>query len=160
MATSTRASTYRMPSYIQMGNGIILKGKLPGKTQLYLCFDASGSMGFVIDTFKEIIKNAIPQALTTPTEWFTDTYGKGTFKDLLPVEADSGFSDDGDRVIELCLEAEKKGYSPIGVTDGGGGIYKPENLKQLKRTILVGNDEDWLKDAKEINPNIQTLCIK
>ena len=60
---------------------------------------------------------------------------------------------------ELCLAAEKQGYSPIGVTDGGGGIYEPDVLKQLKRTVLVGNCKAWLRKAKEINPRIEIIDI-
>lgn len=173
LATSTRERTYRMPSYIKMDN-VILKGRLPGKTQLYLVFDASGSMEGELALFKDIIKKSIPQAMECPCEWFAgageqispyktegwDGYYKGKFKDILPVYASSGFNDDGDRTIELCLEAEKKGYSPIGVTDGGGCIDRPEILKQLKRTILIGHRDSWLEKAKKINPQIKTLCVK
>lgn len=173
LATTTKARTYRIPSYIQAGRGIILKGKLPGKTSLYICFDASGSMGDQLAIFKEIISKAIPQAMECPCEWFSGAgekipnnpkgrsydYYKGKFKDIMPVRASSGYDDDGDRTIELCLEAEKNGYSPIGVTDGGGAIYNPEVLKQLKRTILIGQSPNWLEKAKKINPNIQILSI-
>lgn len=159
LATTVKTRTYSMPSYIPTSDSIILKGKLPGRTALYLCFDASGSMGEELEMFKEIITKSIPHAMEVPCEWFTYQYGKGKFKDIMGVYADNGFNDDGDRVIELCLKAEQKGYSPIGITDGGGGIYRPENLKKLKRTILIGQCKSWLKKAKEINPNIQILDI-
>jgi hypothetical protein len=138
-------------------------------------------MGGELATFKKIVKEAIPQAMDVPTEWFSGwtrdgedehtryskhydgrtcrDYHKGKFKDILPVYASSGYGDDGDRVIELCLLAEEKGYSPIGITDGGGGIYNPAVLKKLKRTILVCREKWWLDKAKSINPNIQTLEI-
>lgn len=182
MVTSTKVRTYRMPSRVQLQNGVIMKGKLPGRTSLYLVFDASGSMGGELATFKKIVKEAIPQAMETPTEWFSGwtrdgedaptrydkhydgrtckDYHKGKFKDILPVYASSGYNDDGDRVIELCALAEEKGYSPIGVTDGGGGIYNTAVLKKLKRTTLVSKTSWWLEDAKRINPNIQTLEIE
>lgn len=182
MVTTTKMRTYRVPSKIQLQPGVMMKGKLPGRTSLYLVFDASGSMGGELATFKKIVKEAIPQAMETPTEWFSGwakdnvdeqtrynkryeggtyrDYHKGKFKDILPVYASSGYGDDGDRVIELCLLAEEKGYSPIGITDGGGGIYNPEVLKKLKRTILVCREKWWLDKAKSINPNIQTLEIE
>ena len=98
--------------------------------------------------------------MNTPCEWFTDEYGKGIFKDIMKVRACSGFSDDGDRVIELCWKAEQAGYSPIGVTDGGGQIsWSTPKLKQLKRTILMGQNDAWLKKAKRLNPKIQILDI-
>ena len=160
LATSTRHRTYAKPSTIRIGGGVVLKGSTPGKTKLYLCFDASGSMGRQLETFKEIISKSIPQAMITPTEWFTDEYGKGQFKDIMPIYATSGFCDDGDRTIELCWKAEQQGYTPIGVTDGGGKIsWSKEKLKQLQRTILVGQDEYWLEEAKKINPRIQILSI-
>lgn len=160
LATSTRQRTYAMPSTIQVGGGVVLKGTRPGRTPLYLCFDASGSMGSQLETFKEIISKSIPQAMEVPCEWFTDEYGKGKFKDIMGVRAYSGFSDDGDRTIELCWKAEQAGYSPIGITDGGGQIsWSTDKLKQLKRTIFVGQNPEWLKDAKEINPKIQILNI-
>ena len=182
MVTTTKMRTYRVPSRIQLQPGVMMKGKLPGRTSLYLVFDASGSMGGELATFKKIVKEAIPQAMDVPTEWFSGwtrdgedehtrynkrydggtyrDYHKGKFKDILPVHACSGYGDDGDRVIELCALAEEKGYSPIGITDGGGGIYKPETLKKLKRTILVCREKWWLDKAKSINPNIQTLEIE
>lgn len=160
LATSTRQRTYAMPSTIQVGDGIILKGSRPGRTKLYLCFDASGSMGSELETFKDIISKSIPQAMEVPCEWFTNRYGKGKFKDIMDVSAYSGFDDDGDRTIELCWKAEQAGYSPIGVTDGGGQIsWSTEKLKQLRRTILVGQSPRWLERAKKINPHIQTLDI-
>ena len=173
LVTTTRVRTYARPSYIGVDKNIILKGRKPGRASLYLVFDASGSMGAELALFKKIISESIPQAMSIPTEWFSgygaeisrnpeginSDYYKGTFKDILPVRACSGYADDGDRVIKLCLAAEKQGYSPIGVTDGGGDIYEPEVLKQLKRTVLVGNCKSWLLDAKEINPRIEIIDI-
>ena len=173
LVTTTRIRTYARPSYIGVDKSIMLKGRKPGRASLYLVFDASGSMGDELALFKKIISESIPQAMSIPTEWFSgygekiprnpagrnSDYYKGTFKDIMPVYANSGYSDDGDRVIELCLAAEKQGYSPIGVTDGGGGIYEPEVLKQLKRTVLVGNCKAWLRKAKEINPRIEIIDI-
>ena len=160
LATSTRMRTYAKPCPIRVGGGVVLKGSKPGKAKLYLCFDASGSMGYELETFKEIISKSIPQAMETPTEWFTDSYGKAKFKDFMDVHAWNGFSDDGDRVIELCWKAEQAGYTPIGVTDGGGKIsWSKDKLRQLKRTILVGQNKSWLERAKEINPNIQIQDI-
>ena len=173
LVTTTRVRTYARPSYVGVEKGIMLKGRKPGRASLYLVFDASGSMGEELALFKKIISESIPQAMSIPTEWFSGCnekiprnpagrnhdYYKGTFKDIMPVWASSGYSDDGDRVIELCLEAEKHGYSPIGVTDGGGGIYEPEVLKQLKRTVLVGNSKSWLLKAKGINPRIEIIDI-
>ena len=160
LVTSTRQRTYSKPSTIKVGNGIILKGSTPGRTKLYLIFDASGSMGYELETFKEIIQKSIPQALDMPCEWFTHTYKKGKFRDILPVCATSGFDDDGDRVIDLCYKAEQLGYSPIGVTDGGGQLsWSKDKLKLLKRTVLVGQNKYWLDKVKAINPNIQTLHI-
>lgn len=173
LVTTTRVRTYARPSYIGVDKSIMLKGRKPGRASLYLVFDASGSMGGELALFKKIISESIPQAMSIPTEWFSGygekiprnpagrnhDYYKGTFKDIMPVYANSGYSDDGDRVIELCLAAEKQGYSPIGVTDGGGGIYEPDVLKQLKRTVLVGNCKAWLRKAKEINPRIEIIDI-
>ena len=174
LVTSTRRRTYAMPSPIRLSGGAILKGSKPGRTKLYLCFDASGSMSGQMETFKEIISKSIPQAMETPTVWFSgygerikrdpdgrsSDYYKGTFKDFMPVSADNGYSDDGDRTIELCFKAEQLGYSPIGVTDGGGRIsWATDMLKQLKRTVFVGQDPDWLKEVRKINPKIQTLDI-
>lgn len=174
LVTSTRQRTYSMPSPISVGSGVVLKGSKPGRTKLHLCFDASGSMGCEMETFKEIISKSIPQAMDTPTTWFSGDgekidrdkdgrsydYYKGKFKDFIPVRASSGYSDDGDRTIELCFKAEQAGYSPIGVTDGGGQIsWSKDMLKQLKRTVFVGQNPDWLKEAKKINPKVQTLDI-
>lgn len=174
LVTTTTKRTYMKPSRIQLSDGIVLKGKERGRTQLYLCFDASGSMGREMETFKEIISKSIPQAMQTPTTWFSGygeeikadpdgrnyDYYKGRFKDFMPVHADSGYSDDGDRTIELCYKAEQLGYSPIGVTDGGGQIsWSKDMLKQLKRTVLVGQNKDWLECAQKINPKIQILDI-
>ena len=176
LATTKRDRTYRLPSMLQMGDGCIFKGKTAGRVELYLIFDASGSMSGDMNTFKEIITKSIPQALKCPCEWFAgynydtplkpykteegDGYYKGTFKDFLPIRASSGFDDDGDRTIELCWQAEQKGFSPIGVTDGGGCLtWSKDKLKQLKRTVLVGQNGYWLNKCKEINPSIQTLDI-
>ena len=173
LATSTRIRTYSTPSYIHAGENVLLKGRKQGKASLYLCFDASGSMGSELALFKKIISESIPHAMDVPTEWFSGDgekiprnpegrsydYYKGTFKDIMSVRACGGYSDDGDRTIELCLKAEQLGYSPIGVTDGGGGIYEPEILEKLQRTVLVGNSKSWLQKAKEINPRIQIIDI-
>ena len=180
LATTTRRRSYAMPSTIHVGKGVLLKGRVPGKTNLFLCFDASGSMGDEMQTFKDIISKSIPQAMDVPTTWFsgyptngwssiehlrdkdarnTDYY-KSKFKDFMPLRASGGYSDDGDRTIEMCLKAEKQGYSPIGVTDGGGQIsWSKDMLKQLSRTVLVGQNEHWLKTVQKINPKIQTICI-
>lgn len=172
LATTKRDRTYRLPSMLQTGDGCIFKGKTAGRVELYLIFDASGSMMSEMDTFKEIISKSIPQAMNCPCEWFAgarakvipyksecgDGYFKAKFKDFMPVRASSGYSDDGDRTIELCYEAEQKGFTPIGVTDGGGSLgWSKDKLKQLRKTILVGQNGYWLKRAKEINPNIQIL---
>lgn len=174
LVTTTKTRSYKTPSYMMTGQHTIFKGQSKGKTSLYLVFDASGSMSGEMNLFKEIISKAVPQAMRTPTEWFsgygakikarTDArsydYYKSTFADFMPVEAYNGYNDDGDRVIELCLAAEQAGYSPIGVTDGGGGIYYPERLKQLKHTVLVGSSKRWLNKAQSINPHIQTLWVE
>lgn len=176
MVTTEKIRTYSRPSYVGVDKGIMLKGRKYAKTSLYLCFDASGSMGSELALFKEIISKAIPQAMSVPTEWFSGfgehvpsnpegrsyDYYKGTFQDIMPVHADSGYSDDGDRTIELCYLAEQKGYSPIGVTDGGGKIdWSKDMLKQLKRTVLVCPEHDdwWAKKAQEINPRIQIMIV-
>ena len=174
LATTTRQRSYAMPSTIHVGKGVLLKGRTPGKTNLYLCFDASGSMGREMETFKEIISKSIPQAMDVPTAWFSGAceriprdpegrnydYYKGKFKDFMPVYANSGYDDDGDRTIELCHKAEKQGYSPIGVTDGGGQIsWSRDMIKQLQRTILVGQNERWLKTVQKINPKIQIIVV-
>ena len=174
LATTTRQRSYAMPSSIHVGKGVLLKGRTPGKANLHLCFDASGSMGDEMQTFKEIISKSIPQAMSVPTTWFSGAweriprdpegrnhdYFKGTFKDFMPVHASSGYDDDGDRTIELCLKAEQQGYSPIGVTDGGGQInWSKDMIKQLRRTILVGQNEHWLKKVQSINPKIQIIIV-
>ena len=174
LVTSTRRRSYAMPSPISVGGGVILKGSTPGRTQLYLCFDASGSMGCEMETFKDIISKSIPQAMDTPTAWFSGygakiskdksgrsyDYYKGKFKDFMPVRANNGYSDDGDRTIELCYLAEQQGYSPIGITDGGGRIsWSVDMIKQLKRTVLVGQNGRWLEQVQKINPRIQILVI-
>ena len=174
LVTSTRKRSYAMPSPISVGGGVILKGSTPGRTQLYLCFDASGSMGCEMETFKDIISKSIPQAMDTPTAWFSGygakiskdksgrsyDYYKGKFKDFMPVHANNGYTDDGDRTIELCYLAEQQGYSPIGITDGGGCIsWSVDMIKQLKRTVLVGQNGRWLEQVKKINPKIQILVI-
>ena len=180
LVTTTRVRSYKTPSYIFTGQNTILKGTKEGKAGLYLCFDASGSMSHDMDTFKEIISKAIPQALRTPTVWFSGwscdmqgeqvmskcrskefrgyDYYKGTFDDFMHISASNGYSDDGDRTIELCYKAEQLGYSPIGITDGGGSLtWSRDMLKQLKRTVLVINSKEWLEAVQEANPNIQTI---
>lgn len=127
-----------------------------------------------MDMFKEIISKSIPQAMDTPTVWFSGgntkiksdpkgksyDYYKGSFKDFMPVYANNGYSDDGDRTIELCWQAEQLGYSPIGVTDGGGQIsWSKDMIKQLKRTVLVGQNKHWLEEVQKINPKIQILDV-
>lgn len=180
LATTTRRRSYAMPSTIHVGKGVLLKGRVPGKTNLFLCFDASGSMGNEMQTFKDIISKSIPQAMDVPTTWFSgyptngwssiehlrdkdarnSDYYKSKFKDFMQMRASAGYSDDGDRTIEMCLKAEQEGYSPIGVTDGGGQIgWSRDMIKQLKRTVLVGQNEYWLKTVQKINPKIQTICI-
>lgn len=174
LATTTKVRSYRTPSTIHVGKGVLLKGRIPGKTNLYLCFDASGSMGREMETFKEIISKSIPQAMDVPTAWFSGCgekvprdptgrnrdYYKAKFRDFMCVYASNGYNDDGDRTIELCYKAEQLGYSPIGVTDGGGQIsWSKDMLKQLKRTILVGQNKWWLEDAQKINPKVQILGI-
>lgn len=178
LVATEKVRTYKVPNYAQTGQRTILKGSKKGKASLYLCFDASGSMGEEMETFKEIISKSIPQAMQTTTEWFSGRateslrtkctnkegrsydYYKGQFRDFMEVCASSGYDDDGDRTIELCYLAEQKGYTPIGITDGGGQIsWSKDMLKQLKRTVLVGQNERWLARAKEINPKIQTLDI-
>lgn len=180
LVTDTKVRSYKTPSYMQTGQHTIFKGSKKGHASLYLCFDASGSMGGDMDTFKEIIDKAIPQALKTPTTWFSggsykdegravmkkchdpegrsEDYYKGTFADFMKISADSGYLDDGDRTIELCFKAEQAGYSPIGITDGGGCLsWSVDMIKQLKRTVLVGHSEKWLKAVQKINPNIQII---
>lgn len=174
LATTTRKRSYSMPSTIHVGKGILLKGRTPGKTNLYLCFDASGSMSREMETFKEIISKSIPQAMDVPTAWFSGygekvprdptgrnrDYYKAKFKDFMSVCATGGYNDDGDRTIELCYKAEQLGYSPIGVTDGGGQIsWSKDMLKQLKRTVFVGQNKWWLEEAQKINPKVQILDI-
>lgn len=180
LVTDTKVRSYKTPSYMQTGQHTIFKGSKKGHASLYLCFDASGSMGGDMDTFKEIIGKAIPQAMKTPTVWFSgwgyrdedravmrrcldpegrdDDYYKGTFADFMHITADSGYSDDGDRTIEMCFKAEQAGYSPIGITDGGGCLsWSVDMLKQLKRTVLVGHSKRWLDEVKKVNPNIQII---
>ena len=180
LVTDTKVRSYKTPSYMQTGQHTIFKGSKKGHASLYLCFDASGSMGGDMDTFKEIIGKAIPQAMKTPTVWFSgwayrdegravmkrchdpegrcDDYYKGTFADFMNISADSGYSDDGDRTIEMCFKAEQAGYSPIGITDGGGCLsWSVDMLKQLKRTVLVGHSKRWLDEVKKVNPNIQII---
>lgn len=175
LATTTKQRSYAMPSTIHVGRGVLLKGRTPGKTALYLCFDASGSMCYDMDTFKEIISKSIPQAMDVPTVWFSGynspvprdpsgrshDYFKGTFKDFMKVQATNGYSDDGDRTIELCWKAEQMGYSPIGITDGGGQLdWSIPMLKQLKRTVLVGDSQRWLELVQKVNPKVQIICTK
>lgn len=180
LVTDTKVRSYKTPSYMQTGQHTIFKGSKKGHASLYLCFDASGSMGGDMDTFKEIIGKAIPQAMKTPTVWFSGwayrdedravmrrcldpegrdhDYYKGTFADFMHITADSGYSDDGDRTIEMCFKAEQAGYSPIGITDGGGCLsWSVDMLKQLKRTVLVGHSKRWLDEVKKVNPTIQII---
>lgn len=172
LATTTRKRSYSMPSTIHVGKGVLLKGRTPGRTNLYLCFDASGSMSGEMQTFKDIISKSIPQAMDVPTAWFSGIgeavprdpkgrnydYYKAKFKDFMCVHANSGYNDDGDRTIELCYLAEQAGYSPIGVTDGGGQLsWSKDMLKQLRRTVLVGQNRYWLEKVQKINPKIQIL---
>lgn len=174
LITSSRKRTYAKPSSIYVGKGVILKGSTPSRAKLYLCFDASGSMGSEMEMFKEVISNSIPQAMQTDTAWFSGAhaeiapdpdgkncdYYKGKFKDFMPIRANSGYEDDGDRTIELCYLAEQQGYSPIGVTDGGGKLsWSVDMLKQLKRTIIVSPNKYWLKSIKSINPTIQIIPV-
>ena len=180
LATTTRRRSYSMPSSIHVGKGVLLKGRVPGKTNLFLCFDASGSMGDEMETFKEIISKSIPQAMSVPTTWFSGypcgdwesiahlkdkdgrnrDYYKGQFKDFMQMRAWNGYDDDGDRTIEMCWKAEQAGYSPIGVTDGGGQIsWSKDKIKQLRRTILVGQRSHWLEAVQKINPKIQIIVI-
>lgn len=180
LVTDTKVRSYKTPSYMQTGQHTIFKGSKKGRASLYLCFDASGSMSSDMDTFKEIIGKAIPQAMKTPTVWFSgwaygdegravmkrchdpegrsSDYYKGTFADFMNISADSGYTDDGDRTIEMCFKAEQLGYSPIGITDGGGCIsWSADMLKQLKRTVFVGHSKGWLDAAQKVNPNIQVI---
>lgn len=175
LVTTTRKRSYSMPSPVYVGHGIMLKGSTPGRARLALCFDASGSMGAEMQMFKDIISKSIPQAMKTPTTWFSgyskksapkdptgrnSDYYKGTFEDFMPVLANNGYSDDGDRTIELCFKAEQEGYSPIGITDFGGGIdWAEDMLKQLKRTVFVTDNSYSANEIKKLNPNIQTICI-
>ena len=187
LTTTAKQRSYSVPSTIHTGHGVILKGRKPGKTQLHLCFESSGSMSGEIDLFKDIINKSIPQALDCPCTWFAgwiyrenggkdrmralsvehkgehyneDDYYVGKFKDFMSVSADGGYGDDGDRTLELCWEAEQKGYSPIGVTDGGGKIsWSKEKLQQLRRTVLVGHNKEWLKKAQTINPSVQVIYV-
>lgn len=177
LVSTTRQRTYRIPSTIRVSDKVIMKGRLPGKAKLHLCFDASGSMGTEMKTFKKIITDSIPQALSVPCSWFSGQpvertvkpykyvgsqgYYKGTFKDFLPVYPLSGFSDDGDRTIALCWEAEQQGYSPIGITDGGGRLsWSKDKLKQLKRTIIVCPAKYWIEMIKEVNPTIEVIYVE
>ena len=180
LVTTTKVRSYKTPSYMQTGQHTIFKGSKKGRASLYLCFDASGSMGGDMDTFKEIIGKAIPQAMKTPTTWFSGwayneegrqimkthrdpkgrsaDYYEGTFADFTHISADSGYSDDGDRTIEMCYKAEQLGYSPIGVTDGGGCIsWSTDMLKKLQRTVFVGHSKDWLEAVQKINPRVQII---
>lgn len=180
LATTTKQRSYAMPSTIHVGKGVLLKGRTPGKTALYLCFDASGSMSREMDMFKEIISKSIPQAMDCPCVWFSggykyggdklsafrdntgrnSDYYKGKFKDFMNIYATDGYSDDGDRTIEMCYKAEQLGYSPIGVTDGGGCLsWSKDMLKQLKRTVLVGDSKSWLEAVQKINPKIQIIDV-
>lgn len=181
LATTTKRRSFAMPSTIHVGKGVLLKGRTPGKTSLYLCFDASGSMSGEMDMFKEIISKSIPQAMDCPCVWFSggheygrdrlapfrdstgrnSDYYKAKFKDFMNVYATNGYSDDGDRVIEMCYKAEQLGYNPIGVTDGGGQFsWSKDMAKQLKRTILVGDNVSWLEAVQRVNPKIQIIDVE
>lgn len=171
LVTTTRKRTYTTPSTIHTNGGILLKGSKPGKTSLCLCFDASGSMSRQMELFKQLITKSIPQALPTPTVWFAGTtpvvykkyngYYKATFKEFMEIKADWGYDDDGDMTIDMCYKAEQQGYNPIGITDGGGKIsWSKDELKKLKRTIFIGQNQLWLDNIKRINPNIQTIYIQ
>jgi hypothetical protein len=166
LITDTTHRTYTRPNYslMNLSNDLIFKGRQKSKASLYLCFDASGSMSRVLDLFRDIISQSVPQALKTPCDWFTDKYGHGTYRDMMKIEAESGYVDDGDRVLELCFKAEQQGYTPIGVTDGGGGVYGSrisyDEIASLKRTIIVTNSTDWADELKEHNKNIQIINIK
>jgi len=133
--------------------------------------------------FKEIIEHSIPQALNTPTEWFSgdiwdeeenrklkalrnpegrnSDYYKGKFSDIIPVRASSGYDDDGFRTLELCLKAEQAGYSPIGVTDGGGcyDTRTEDIIKKLKKTTIVSPRKNWIKFIKERNPGLNVIDV-
>jgi hypothetical protein len=167
LVTDKTNRTYSLPSYtmsvVSAGTGLIFKGKQKTKASLYLCFDASGSMGGNLALFKEIITRSIPQAMNCPCDWFTDEYKHGTYRDMLDIYAESGFNDDGDRVLELCYKAEQQGYTPVGVTDGGGGVYGTrisyEEIKSLKRTVIVTNSSWWADRLRDINKNIQIINI-
>ena len=181
LASTKRERSYRLPSHIPTQKGVMLKGKTPGHVDLCLVFDASGSMSEEISTFKKVIKNSIPSAMECPCLWFSgftnkgscylnqfrhekqyhgelyNDYFEGLFKDFLPIWANNGYDDDGDRTIELCWQAEQKGLTPIGVTDGGGCLNYPNTLRKLQRTVLVGHRPEWLRKVKQINPRIQTI---
>ena len=182
LASTVKQRTYRLPSYIQVQQGVILKGKQPGFAKLYLIFDASGSMSYELQTFKDIISKSIPQAMITPTEWFSGyaageyreqirkclnpegrnrDYYKGQFRDMEHVYASDGYNDDGYRTLELCIKAEQAGYSPIGITDGGGNFDNEtmDLARQLKRTTLVSDNLHWLQAMKSANPSLQILDI-
>lgn len=183
LASTKMQRTYRTPSHIHVQDGVILKGKQPGFAKLYLVFDASGSMSRELTMFKEIIEHSIPQALNTPTEWFSGyaydeseraklkelrnpegrghDYYKGKFSDIMPVHASGGYDDDCFRTLELCLKAEQAGYSPIGVTDGGGcwdGRTK-ELAQKLKRTIIVSSYKSWINFIKRSNPGLDVIDV-
>jgi hypothetical protein len=165
LVTTKINRTYSLPSYTMgaMDKSLFFKGKQKLKASLYFCFDASGSMSGSLKLFKQIITQAVPQAMNSPCDWFTWEYYHGTYKDMLDVYASSGFDDDGDRVLELCYKAEQQGYTPIGVTDGGGGLYfsriSAEDIKKLKRTIIVTNSSYWADRVRKINRNIQIIDI-
>lgn len=185
LATTTKRRSYAMPSMISTSEGMILKGRVPGKTSLYLVFDASGSMGAELATFKEIISKSVPQAMSSPCEWFSGysaidlkalaynkhydgsssrDYYKGKFKDIMDVRASGGYDDDGDRTIDLCYQAEMAGFTPIGVSDGGGSSVRHyntmEQLKEMKRTLIVSPNKKWLESINKYNPAIQTIYIE
>lgn len=86
LVTSTRKRTYAKPNPIKLSGGAVLKGSVPGRALLYLVFDASGSMSYEMDMFKEIISKSIPQAMQTPCEWFAGSYADS----VKPYKTDSG----------------------------------------------------------------------
>lgn len=170
MVTVSRQRTYARPSYLHSPHAII-KGSAPGRCNLYFCFDASGSMGHELDIFKEIITKAVPQAMSVPTEWFSGTtpkikeyqydYYKGTFRDIIPVQASSGYGNDGDRTVTLCYQAEQKGFSPLCITDGGGGLDEDSiaMVKKLRSTIVVTHSQNFTALIHKTNPRLEVIYV-
>lgn len=172
LATTKKQRSYSLPSHIKLNNNMLLKGRTRAKSNLYLVFDASGSMSSELEMFKEIIGKAVPQALTSPCEWFSGInetvepnskkgydYYKYTFKEMRETVANAGYDDDGDRTLAICLEAEKKGFTPIAVTDGGGALYKPNVAKQLRRTVIVCPSDSWIEKIKAVNDRLTVIHI-